>query len=161
MYTGAGFHAPQARAPTRVPHRNALRSPSLEIKNEAHRVSGCSSRHARRSCAGWLGRRDGCRRRMVRVHSGNWGMRQRYRDVHDPNDPYWPRVRRLHIYLWANGTLAAKNRYVVLASFLDLLISSLFTLFSWAWRGALLFVALFLTRIPRCDRGRPGPILRT
>ncbi len=71
-------------------------------------------------------------------------MRQRYRDVLDPNDPYWPRVRRLHIYLWANGTLAAKNRYVVMASFLDLLISSSLTLFSWAWRGALLFVALFL-----------------
>ena len=71
-------------------------------------------------------------------------MRQRYRDVLDPNDPYWPRVRRLHIYLWANGTLAAKNGYVVLASFLALLTDSFFTLFSWAWRGALLFGALFL-----------------
>lgn len=71
-------------------------------------------------------------------------MKARYRDVLDPNDPYWPRVRRLHIYLWANGTLAAKNGYVVLASFLDLLTSSLLTLLSWAWKGALVFGALFL-----------------
>lgn len=71
-------------------------------------------------------------------------MRKGYRDVLDPNDPYWPRVRRLHIYLWANGTLAAKNGYVVAVSFLWLLLSVFGTLFSLAWRGALLFGALFL-----------------
>jgi len=71
-------------------------------------------------------------------------MRKGYRDILDPNDPYWPRVRRLHTYLWAKGTLAAKNLSVVAVSFLWLLMSVFGTLFSFAWRGALLVGALFL-----------------
>ena len=48
-------------------------------------------------------------------------MRKGYRDSSDPNDPYWPRVRRLHAHLWAKGTLATKNQWVVAVSFLHLL----------------------------------------
>jgi hypothetical protein len=71
-------------------------------------------------------------------------MRKGYRDVLDPNDPYWPRVRWLHIYLWAKGTLAAKNGHVVGVSLLWLLLSILGTTISLAWRGALLFGVVFL-----------------
>lgn len=71
-------------------------------------------------------------------------MKTRYRDVLDPNDPYWPRVRRLHMYLWANGTLATPFGWIVKASFIWLLSSLFFSLFSLVWRGALLFGALFL-----------------
>lgn len=71
-------------------------------------------------------------------------MRKGYRDLLDPNDPYWPRVRPLHTYLWAKGTLAAKNLSVVAVSFVWLLMSVFGTLFSLAWRGALLVGALFL-----------------
>lgn len=71
-------------------------------------------------------------------------MRNKYRDVLDPNDPYWPRVRRLHVYLWANGTLAAKNGKVILVSVLWLLTSVVGTLFSIAWRGALLVGGIYL-----------------
>ncbi len=71
-------------------------------------------------------------------------MRKGYRDVLDPNDPYWPRVRRLHIYLWAKGTLAARSVHVIGVSFLWLLLAVLGTVFSLVWRGALLVGALFL-----------------
>ncbi len=30
-------------------------------------------------------------------------MRKGYRDLLDPNDPHWPRVRPLHAYLWLQG----------------------------------------------------------
>ncbi len=71
-------------------------------------------------------------------------MRKVYRNILDPNDLYWPRVRTLHTYLWAKGTLAAKNLSVVAVSFVWLLMSVFGTLFSLAWRGALLVGALFL-----------------
>jgi hypothetical protein len=80
-------------------------------------------------------------------------MRKRHRDVLDPNDPYWPRVRRLHIYLWANGTLAAKNAYVVFWSLLWLIFSVLGRIFSLGWRGALLLGMLVLV-----DRISPGMV---
>lgn len=71
-------------------------------------------------------------------------MPKGYRDILDPSDPYWPRVRRLHFYLWAKGTLAAKNRAVIGVSFLWLLVSTFGTFFSLAWRSVLLLGALFL-----------------
>jgi hypothetical protein len=80
-------------------------------------------------------------------------MRRRHRDILDPNDPYWPRVRRLHIYLWAHGTIAASNGYVVLWSCLWMAFSIFGRLFSLAWRGALLLGALFLI-----DRAAPGTV---
>ncbi len=78
------------------------------------------------------------------MDTSNRGIRKGYRDVLDPNDPYWPRVRRVHACLWANGTLAAKNGRVVMVSFLWILVSVFGTLFSLAWRGPLLFGSLFL-----------------
>jgi len=71
-------------------------------------------------------------------------MRKGYRDLLDPNDPYWPRVRMLHGYLWAKGTLATKNRWVVAVSFLWLFMTVFETIFSMAWRSVLLVGALFL-----------------
>jgi hypothetical protein len=80
-------------------------------------------------------------------------MRERHRDVLDPNDPYWPRVRRLHIYLWANGTLDAKSANVVFWSVIWLAFSVFGRLFSLVWRGALLLGALFLI-----DRAAPETV---
>jgi hypothetical protein len=65
-------------------------------------------------------------------------MRMGHRDILDPSDAYWPRVRRLHIYLWAKGTLAAKSIGIVTVSLLWLLTSILGMLFSWLWRGAVI-----------------------
>lgn len=66
------------------------------------------------------------------------------RDILDPNDPYWPRVRRLHVYLWAHGTLGAKTKDLALVAFFWLAISLLQTLFSLAWRGAVLVGAVLV-----------------
>lgn len=67
-----------------------------------------------------------------------------YRDVLDPNDPYWPRVRRLHTYLWANGVLENTNLSLVVDAFLWLSVSIAGTILSLLWRIALLFVALLI-----------------
>lgn len=80
-------------------------------------------------------------------------MNRRPRDILDPDDLYWPRVRRLHIYLWAHGTMAANNGYVVIWSCLWLAFSIFGRLFSLVGRGALLFGTLFLI-----DRVVPGTV---
>jgi hypothetical protein len=85
-------------------------------------------------------------------------MRKGYRDVLDPNDPYWPRVRRLHTYLWAKGTLGAKSIHVVGVLFGSLLFAVLAMVFSWAWRGALIFGALYL--IDRIEAGMVSCVFR-
>ncbi len=77
----------------------------------------------------------------------------RYRDILDPSDPYWPRVRRLHTHFWANGVLSQKPVSIVFDLFLWLCCSLFGTLFSLVWRGGLLIGILFFV-----DRLVPGVV---
>lgn len=69
---------------------------------------------------------------------------KRFRDVLDPGDPYWPRVRRLHTYFWANGVLREKKWLLAVDSFLFLCINIFLTVVSITWRGVLLLGALWI-----------------
>lgn len=66
------------------------------------------------------------------------------RDITDLNDPYWPRVRRIYIYLWAKGTLDMKWFDVVWFSiFYFFLICVSGLIFRVILRGGI-FVVMFI-----------------
>lgn len=71
-------------------------------------------------------------------------MSEKFRDILDPSDPFWPRVRRLHVYLWGKGTANASNFNLVAFSFIWLGLLLLGTIASLTWRIAIIAFVIFI-----------------